>query len=295
MDLVAITRFLNGFLMIALPIGLAIYLVNKFQLSWRLWLVGASTFIISQIFHLPFNTYVLNSFLVNLQQAIPGVPGSLVIASLLGLSAGIFEECARFGMYRWWLKDARSWRTGILAGAGYGGIEAVLLGGLVLYAYINMLAYRNLDLGNLNLSVDQLDLARQQVQAYWSLPWYGTLLGALERMFTIPFHIAASLLVLQVFTRKPGHQQLWWLGLAILYHTIMDASAVFIASQWGGYAAEAVLGSLAVLHIGIIFALRQPEPETFTLIPLPIASELPVFNPTPLEETSENLEKTRFL
>ena len=126
MDLVAITRFLNGFLMIALPIVLGIYLTNKFQLGWRLWLVGASTFIISQIFHLPFNTYVLNSFLVNLQQAIPGVIGSLVIASLLGLSAGIFEECARYGMYRWWLRDARSWHTGILAGAGAGSLSPSL-------------------------------------------------------------------------------------------------------------------------------------------------------------------------
>lgn len=294
MDLASITRFLNGFLMIALPIVLGIYLINKFHLGWKLWLIGASTFIISQIFHLPFNTYLLNPLLGTIQQTIQGVPGNLVVALILGLSAGIFEECARYGMFRWWIKDARSWRTAILAGAGHGGAEAILLGGLVMLAYINMVAYRNTDLSSLNLTSDQLEIARQQIQTYWSVPWYNTLFGAVERIFTIPFHIMASVFVLQVFTRRPGHQQLWWLGLAILFHTLMDASVVFIAGQWGGYAAEAVLGGLAILDIVIIFALRQPEPEPTILPPHLPTNEPPVFNPKPVEETSENLENTRY-
>lgn len=294
MDLVSVTRFLNGFLMIAIPIVLGIYLTNKFHLSWKLWLIGASTFIISQIFHLPFNAYILNPFLVTIQQTFQGVPGNLVTALLLGLSAGVFEECARYGMFRWWLKDSRTWRSAILAGAGHGGIEAIILGGLVMLAYINMMAYRNSNLSSLNLTPDQLAIARQQIQAYWSIPWYTTLLGAVERAFTIPFHIAASVLVLQVFTRRPGHQQVWWLGLAILYHTLMDGLIVFIASQRGGYAAEAVLGCFVILDIVIIFALRQPEPEPTISPPLLQPDEPPTFIPTPVEETSENLENTRF-
>lgn len=294
MDLLAVTHFLNWFLMIALPIVLGIYLTHKFHLGWKLWLIGASTFIISQIAHLPFNIYTLNPFLRTVQQTFQGVQGQLIVASLLGLSAGVFEECARYGMYRWWLKDARSWRSGILAGAGHGGIEAILLGGLVMLAYFNLMAYRNVDLSNLNLTSDQLTIALQQTQMYWSAPWYDTLLGVLERSFTIPFHIAASVLVLQVFTRRPGHQQLWWLGLAILYHAIMDAAVVFIAGQWGGYVAEAVLGGTAVLDIVIIFALRQPEPVSTSPLPTPTVNEPQGFTPVPIEETSENLEKTRY-
>ena len=83
---------------------------------------------------------------------------------------------------------------------------------------------------------------------------------------------------LQVFTRRPGHQQLGWLVLAILSHALMGASAVFIAGQWGGYAAEAILGILAVLDIVIIFALRQPEPEP-TISPLLPPSDLSPFSP----------------
>jgi uncharacterized membrane protein YhfC len=294
MDLVSLTRFLNGFLMIALPIILGVFLVYTFKSSWKIWLIGGATFIISQVFHLPFNSYVLNPMLSAVQQLLPSIPGSLSVAVILGLSAGVFEECARYAMFRWWLQDKHSWRTAILAGAGHGGAEAIFLGVVVMWVFINMVAVRNADLSKLNIAPDQLDLARQQVQAYWSLPWFYTLFGALERIFTIPFHIMASVVVLQVFTRRPGQQQLGWLGLAIALHTLMDASAVFIAGQWSGYAAEAVLGGLAVIDIFIIFALRQPEPEINEPTTTSTPQVIPEFTPKPIEETSENLDKTRF-
>ena len=294
MDLLAITHFLNWFLMITVPILLGVYLINKFHFGWKLWGIGACTFVISQIFHLPFNLYILNPLLVKLQPGLMGISALLILAASGGLSAGIFEETARYCMYRWWIKDSRTWRSGILAGAGHGGIEAIILGILVMLSYLNMMAYRNLDFTSLNLTYDQLNTATQQVQAYWSTPWFATLLGALERIFTIPFHIAASLLVLQVFTRQQGHQKLGWLGLAILYHAFVDAMAVFINHQWGVYITEAVLGVFAVLSIVIIFALRQPEPKPVTIIPEQTPYKTPNFTPTQIEETSDNLEKTRF-
>jgi uncharacterized membrane protein YhfC len=294
MDLLSVTHFLNGLLIIAMPILLGIYLTEKFHLGWKIWLIGACIFILSQIFHIPFNIYVLNPLLAKIQSAVQGPSEQLIVAALLGLSAGVFEETARYAMYRWWIKDVRTWRNGILAGAGHGGIEAILLGILVMLAYVKLMAYRNLDLSKLNLTLDQLAIARQQIQNYWNAPWYASLLSAVERAFSIPFHIAASAIVLQVFTRHPGHQQLRWLGLAIFYHASMDASIVFIAGHWGVYAAEAVLGVMAVLDIFIIFFLRQPEPE---LAPSPSSStsyEPSTIKPTPVEETSENLENTRY-
>jgi uncharacterized membrane protein YhfC len=294
MDIGSFTRFLNWFLMIALPVILGIFLTLKFHFGWKIWLIGACTFIISQIFHIPFNKFVLNPILGNIQPEMSEVSASLVIAILLGLSAGIFEECSRYGMYRWWLKDKRSWRNSIMAGAGHGGIESIILGVLVMLTYINLMAYRNIDLNNLSLSTDQISIARQQIQMYWSLPWYDSMLGALERSLTIPFQIAASVLVLQVFTRKPGHRQLRWLGLAILYHAALDASAVFISQQWNVYVVEAVLAASVILDIIIIFSLRQPEPEPVVSIPIENTNETPAFTPAPIEETSENLEKTRY-
>jgi uncharacterized membrane protein YhfC len=293
-DVVLITRFLNGFLMIALPIVLGIYLVNRLHSVGKIWMIGAATFIISQVVHLPFNSYLLNPLLSSIQQVLPDVSGDLVVAVLLGLSAGIFEECARYAMFRWWLKDQRSWKTAIVAGAGHGGIEAIILGIIVMMVYLNMAALRNSDLSNLNLAPDQLEITRQQIQAYWNVAWYDTLFGAIERAFTIPFHIMASVVVLQVFTWHPGKQRFSWLGLAIVLHTLMDASVVFIAGQWGGYAAEAVLGILAVFEIIIIFVLRQPEREPPAVPVDEGANPPPKYSPETIEETAENLEKTRY-
>lgn len=294
MNLLVITNLLNSLLMIAIPISLGIILINKFHFGWKVWGIGACIFIISQIFHLPFNQFVLNPYLIKVGQAFQGTSGSLVIAASGGLSAGIFEETARYFMYRWWLKDSRTWRSGILAGAGHGGIEAILLGILVLVGYVNMMAYRNLDLSRLNLTLDQLSLLRQQLQAYWSLPWYVTLLGAVERVFAIAIHIAASVIVLQVFTRRQGKQQLGWLGLAILYHAFVDACALFTYQKWGAYVTEATAGVLALVAVVIIFALRQPQPTPAAVIPEVTESKPRPFIPTPMEETSENLEKTRY-
>src|SRR4030042_4690974 len=171
MDLLTITHFLNGLLMIAMPIILGIYLTEKFRLGWKIWLIGACIFILSQVFHLPFNTYLLNPLLTKIQSTLQGNTGQLIVATSLGLSAGVFEETARYVMYRWWVKDARTWRNGILAGAGDGGIEDIILGVLVMLAYMNLLAYRSLDLSKLNLTLDQLAIARSQIQGSWSAPW----------------------------------------------------------------------------------------------------------------------------
>ncbi len=294
MDLLTITHFLNWLLMIAMPILLGIYLTEKFHMGWRLWFIGAATFVISQVFHIPFNIYILNPIIGRLQSNLQTVSPYLIAGILFGLSAGVFEECARYGMFRWWIKDNRTWRSAVLAGAGHGGIEAIILGILVMLAFTNLMAYRNIDMSKLNLTLDQLATARQQIQSYWNAPWYATMLGAVERAFTIPFHIMASVVVLQVFTRRPGHQMLRWLGLAIFLHTLMDASGVIIANQWGAYAAEAAFGVLAILDIIIIFALRQPEPASIEPLSLSPTVSPAVFTPTSIEETSDNLENTRY-
>jgi uncharacterized membrane protein YhfC len=251
-----VTYFLNGFLMIAMPIGLTIYLTRKFKLGWRLFWIGAATLIFSQILHIPFNALVspvINQFGFI---ALPVVLQNVVLSIFLGLSAGLFEELSRYAMYRWWAKDARSWGKGLLAGAGHGGSEAIILGLLVLYGYVQMLIVRGMDISIL-VTPDKVELAKAQIQAYWSAPWYMTMLGALERLFTIPLHLACSVLVLQAFTRK----KFWWVGLAILYHALADGVAVFVLQiGFSALAIEGIIGIFAIVSMVIIFALRQLEP-----------------------------------
>jgi uncharacterized membrane protein YhfC len=53
MDALFRVHLLNGLLMIALPVGLGIYLTRRWKTGWRLWLIGAAIFIFSQIVHIP--------------------------------------------------------------------------------------------------------------------------------------------------------------------------------------------------------------------------------------------------
>jgi len=286
-NILTVTYFINGFLMVAMPVGLTIYLTRKFKQGWRLFWIGAATFVFSQALHIPFNALVspvMNQFGFI---ALPLVLQNLLMSVFLGLSAGIFEEISRFIMYRWWAKDARSWGSGLLAGAGHGGIEAIILGLLALYGYIQMLIARGVDISTL-VTPDRVEVAKAQIQAYWSAPWYATLLGALERLFAIPIQLTCSILVLQAFTRK----RFWWVGLAILFHAFIDGIAVF-ASQIGLSVLniEGIVGFFALVGIIIVFSLQQPElaADTVSISVIPLD-----FKMAPLEESKENLDETRY-
>jgi len=283
------THPINGLLMILVPVALGIFLGRRFHLGWRLWWIGAATFILSQIGHIPFNIFVGYLFSKGI---LPSPTGGWQLpfqAIYLGLSAGMWEECSRYAAYRWWAKDARSWGKGLMLGAGHGGIESIILGGIVLYTFFYMLALLGSDLSQV-VPPAQLSLAQQQVHAYWSSPWFATLLGALERCIAITFHLAASILVLQVFLR--GHIR--WLWLAVFLHATVDAVAVISAKTLGPYATEGILAAFAVVNLLIIFGLRtpepEPEPEKLGLSPLlqnsPLLPELP--------ETPDNLDQTRY-
>jgi len=285
-DILFWAHLLNGLLMIAMPVGLAIYLTRRWKLGWGLWFIGAGTFILSQVGHIPFNSAagaILNrTSMVNWSK-----PNQLIFnAIFLGLSAGLFEELFRYGMFCWWAKDARSWRKGILAGAGHGGVEAIILGVLVFYSFMQLAAYRNVDLATV-IPAAQLEAAKAQITTYWSATWYASLLGALERFFTIPVQIALSVIVLQTFTRK----QWFWVWLAVLYHALIDASTVYLLKPLGMYGTEVLVGGFAVLSVVIIFSLRQPEPD----LPQPVSvSSTPIPKLEQIEETPDNLDNSKY-
>lgn len=251
-----ITYLLSPILIFAMVMGIAIFLTRKFHSGWRLIGIGCASFIISQIGHIPFNYLVLNPLLND--RILPAMPSGwnlAVTAIAVGLSAGLFEELTRYAVARWWAKDARSWSKGLLLGAGHGGIEAILVAAVILVTYVQLMALRSIDLATV-IPPEQLDLARQQVETYWSAPWYDTLLGAVERAFTLPVQLCFSVLVMQALVRKQG----WWLGAAILWHTIVDAVAVMAVQKVGIYWTEALVGVFALISIVIIILLRKPDP-----------------------------------
>ena len=231
--------------MIVLPILLWFYFTRRFALPWKLVLAGGLTFIASQILHVPLVAGI-SSFLQN---------SSLIInAVILGLLAGIFEETARFILFKYILKNAKSWKEGVLVGLGHGGTEALLLGILSAITFITMVGYRSIDLSTVpSIPAEQLELARQQVEAYWSTPWYIALIGVIERIFAICLHLSLSVMVLYaVVYHKPI-----WFWLALLWHTFVDAVAVYVIQEIGILAVEAIIGIFALISLWIVINLRR--------------------------------------
>ncbi len=281
-------RALNALLMIAMPLGLGVYLARSLRTEWKLFGIGAVAFVASQVLHIPFNHWVLSPGIERL-----GLSGAesgirlVTLAVFYGLSAGVFEESARYLAYRFWLKEEKNWKSALMLGAGHGGIEAILLGALALYALIQALVLRGADLATI-LPPEQIELARSQLQTYWSLPWHLAVMGAVERVGALCFHLSASVLVLQAFTRR----NLLWVGGAIIWHTTINAVALFSIQVWGIYVTEGIVLFLGVLSVVLVIVLRDPHngqmPPSFPPPTPSAASGKPV-------QSEENLEDSRYV
>ena len=163
-DLIA--RALNPLLMIALPLALGVSLARRYRVDWRFYGLGAISFTLSQVFHLPFNTWVLLPLFTRLELA-PATQGAgaVVFALGVGLSAGVFEESARYLLIRLWPRPERRWENAMMFGAGHGGLEAILLGLLVGYGFFQALALRGVPLETA-VPADQLAATQAQLIAY---------------------------------------------------------------------------------------------------------------------------------
>jgi uncharacterized membrane protein YhfC len=282
-------RFLSPSLMVALGLGVGVWVVRRYGASWGLYWAGVWTFIGAQALHIPFNAYILNDLLagfgLRFEPGLSGVPLAL-IGLAYGLSAGLFEELARYIVLWLWLKRVRSWRDALGFGAGHGGIEALLLGVLSVFTVIQIMSLRNTDLSTV-VPPGQLELARMQIEAFWAAPWYLVLLGALERLIAIVFHLSATVLVLQAFRRK----NILWLVAAIGWHTLLDASAVYGLRAWGPLWTEAGLAVFGIVSLALIYYLRdRSRPETAP----PASAHAPVLDLSQAELTPEQIEESRY-
>ena len=285
-----ITYTLNALLMIGLPFALAAFLARRLGTRWGLVWVGAVTFIASQVVHIPLN-YVLGQAGV-IQPAKAGWP-LVWYAAVLGLSAGLCEEVARYLVVRFWLKRDRSWNAALMFGAGHGGVEAVIFGVLAGIGAINIFILRNVDPAQLGVTPDKLPAVQAQVAAAWNVPVLYPLLGAFERVSAISTHLFLAVLVMQAFTRRNS----LWLAAAILWHALTDALAVYAITTWGALPTEAIIAVLALIGLGLMFALRQPEPDAAPAVPGAAASLPPAAAAEPLpprNPTAEQLDRTRY-
>ncbi len=272
--------------MVTMPLVVAWFIWRRRQARWGLFFIGLAGFILSQIFHIPFNWLVVNQ--LKLIPTDTAVLSSLLLMSLFyGASAGFFEETTRYLTLRYWAKDARTWGRGMMHGAGWGGVESILVGLLV---GINAVVLAAMSQGFLMELIPeaQRPLLDQQIAAMLALPWYEAMLGSLERAFAIILQLSLSLMVMQALVR--GRFRWWW--LAFLWHTLVDAVVVFAQFQWQNvYLTEGLVALFALGSLGMILWLRKPEPVEPAQEPLPPPPPV-VAQDTPLD--LEKLDKSKY-
>ena len=281
-----ILRILNALLMAGIPCLLAVILIRRGNDGFRPIGIGIAAFVLSQVGHIPFNQFVLLPALDG--WGIGAAQSGWKLAALgiaVGLSAGIFEETARYLSFRFWLNKEPNAMIPIKYAVGHGGIEAFLLGILALYALIQVLTLGGE--GSLNsFPPDQADLIRTQISAYWNVDWQHSLLGAWERVSALSFHVGASLMIYKsVREKKPS-----WVAIAVLGHTMLNAFAVISSQKLDFVLLESILFIFALGWLFWAWTLRVRDVEELML-------ELPLPGETRLQKqqiTPEQLEESRY-
>jgi uncharacterized membrane protein YhfC len=232
------------------PLGLLIYFHKRKWLSWKPLGVGVLIFLLfSQVLEKALHVVMIGPNGTSLKWT----DSVALFVLYAALAAGIFEEVGRYVGFRWMLKKHREYKDGLSFGLGHGGTEAILIGvlgavnALVLASLIQSGAFDKMIAAA--LPQEQAELIKNQIL---HTPFAMYILGGLERVFAIVFHIAMSLLVLFSVRKRKFRYVIY----AILLHTFMDTApalyqARVITNVW---LIEAVL---FVFAIAALFFIRQ--------------------------------------
>ncbi len=228
-------------LMIFLPLGLAVWLRQRFAVPWLLFCVGMLTFIGSQTYHIPLNNWLTD--LGVLGEVSADAPGLWQTAVILGLSAGLSETIARVLSYAFLFrrKLAERFEAGVLVGLGHGGIEAMIIGVFTAGSLTALWAIRNVDLSTLGMTVAELTAVSQQLAALLQTPWL-VFAAVFERLIALTLHVTISVLVWRAFK----YRQVWPVLLGALWHSVLDATAVYTAQFLDILWVELILLGLAL-------------------------------------------------
>jgi ABC-2 type transport system ATP-binding protein len=242
---------------------------GRYPVSWATVLAGAATFVGSQLVHIPLNSALL--------PLLPrhGHPYRLaIVVTFLGLSAGVCEETARYVVMRGIRKSERSGPHALALGAGHGGIESLWIAGMAALALFNLIYIDRVGIEHLGVDAAQQHAISAQLAGLDRLGSASPLLGALERLLVIPFHVAMSCLVMRaVVERRP-----MFLAVPIALHAILDGCLVAVGATLSPILAEVWLAFTLPVSLAIIFTSlrrlpRNDRPPTETR---PAASGKPI-------------------
>ncbi len=213
---------------------------NKGKGVWKALALGAAGFVLLQM--------IIRMPILNIVSMIPGfgtfvAEYYVIYCLILAMTAALFEVVARFGVAKI-LQKKINYEQGVAAGLGHGGIEAILIVGMT---YINNLLYAiMINSGTFAQTIeavaatDTTGMAEAQLLAIQAslveAPSYLFYLAGYERVLTVIFHTAMSLLVCYLVYKKKA---VLGVSIAFVAHFLVD----FIAPLINGLATP-YLGSV---------------------------------------------------
>lgn len=241
---------------IGLPVALAFLFAKRFKVAWAVILTGVVTFIASQVVHIPVLQIPTLLYQAGVIHQVPSQWPTWAYALYLGILAGLCEETARLVGFKILKKKAQGLKSGLALGVGHGGIESVIIGGLVLVNVAYSLLYNPAVQLAHGVSQDEINGVMAQLSTLWAIPWHMPLAGAVERITAISAHLLMSVLVWK--TAVSG--KAWGYPLAILYHTVLDGASVYLSALGlTAWQLEACLCAFLVVNVLLIWRFWVQE------------------------------------
>lgn len=254
-----ISYVISMLIMVGLPILLAIVVTRYFKVSWWVVLAGVLTFIASQAIHYP-AVLGINALFNSGKVPVPTGQWIPIVNGVIGgLLAGICEETARWGGFKLLKKKADRYGSAFALGVGHGGMESILLAvlgtGATLFTVLFFNAGGQIAKG---VATEEVQYMLYQIDMFWTTPWYNGLLPGVERIIALSLQIVLSTMV----WRAVVDRSVTWFVLALLYHAVVDALAVYLSGiGWGYWAVEGVLTVFLVLNLYIMYRFWKEEKE----------------------------------
>jgi uncharacterized membrane protein YhfC len=255
-----ITASLAALFAIFYPVVLAIILSKRLKVGTHYAGFGALIFFLFQVISRIPLVQLANGALQPALRTSQLVLGCWLI--VLALTAGLCEEYGRYIGYRWFMrKEEKTWGKALMYGVGHGGLESMLLVGVSLAVSVAIgLVLATLPSGA--LSARAVTALGAQYNNAAAQPGWLPLLGLWERLWVMPWHLALSVIVAQVFIR--GQRR--WLWIAIAAHALADFLSVAVPSQLGlpglkaDFLSEGVVLLIGLLALLVIRWLRPAQP-----------------------------------
>ena len=260
-------------LVIVLPFIFGVVARKKLAVGWKYFWFGTLVFLVFQLVtRVPAVIVLQDTVLAPLLRSSTVFVWIWLV--ILAVTAGLFEEVGRYVGYRVFMRqEPKTWSKAVMFGIGHEGLEsALLVGGQLILTLVGLILITAIPVNSLPASERQTVV--QQVSAINAEPVWFPLLAVWERLWSFPLQVALAVLVLQVFLR----QQIRWLFLAILFHAVIDFTAVALPQAFGASNAitliiEGLVCVFGLLAMWIIWRLRSPADVTAGTGEEPLAEE----------------------